>query len=102
MLAYFHDYLIDQYDWFIRMDDDAVLQWDNLNEFLKRDSHWFWPTVHRRPAHWNRTIIFTIRALMERLKLIIPKIILLEVLVLVVTKETLLKIIWFIAWVVLE
>jgi len=36
MLAYFHDHLIDQYDWFIRMDDDAVLQWDNLNEFLKR------------------------------------------------------------------
>ena len=38
MLAYFHDHLIDQYDWFIRMDDDAVLQWDNLNEFLKRGS----------------------------------------------------------------
>ena len=83
------------------MDDDAVLQWDNLNEFLKRGSHWFWPAVHRRPAQLDPNKIFTIRALMERLKLIIQKIILLEVLVLVVTKETLLKIIWSIAWVVL-
>ena len=37
MLAYYHDHQIENYDWFIRMDDDSVLQWDNLNEFLDRD-----------------------------------------------------------------
>ena len=34
MLAYFNDHLRDQYDWFIRLDDDSVLQWENLNELL--------------------------------------------------------------------
>ena len=37
MLAYYHDHQIENYDWFIRMDDDSVLQWGNLNEFLDRD-----------------------------------------------------------------
>ena len=32
--AYFHDKLIDQYEWFLRLDDDTVLQWENLNLFL--------------------------------------------------------------------
>ena len=36
MLAYYNDYQIENYDWFMRMDDDSVLQWDNLNEFLER------------------------------------------------------------------
>ena len=39
MLAYFHDHLIDKYDWFIRVDDDTVLQWDNLNDFLVNIDH---------------------------------------------------------------
>ena len=34
MLAYFNDKLKDKYDWFIRLDDDSVLQWENLNELL--------------------------------------------------------------------
>ena len=34
MLAYFHDHLIDKYDWFLRVDDDTVIQWNNLNHFL--------------------------------------------------------------------
>ena len=34
MLAYFHDYCIDKYDWFIRLDDDTVLQWENLYHFF--------------------------------------------------------------------
>ena len=36
MLAYFNDELRDQYDWFIRLDDDSVLQWENLNELLSK------------------------------------------------------------------
>ena len=39
MLAYFADHLIHKYDWFIRIDDDTVLQWDNLNEFLVNIDH---------------------------------------------------------------
>ena len=35
MLAYFHDYQIENYDWFFRIDDDTVVQWNNLNEFLR-------------------------------------------------------------------
>ena len=38
MLAYYNDYHIENYDWFMRMDDDSVLQWDNLNEFLEWDN----------------------------------------------------------------
>ena len=38
MLAYYHDHQIENFDWFMRMDDDSVLQWDNLNEFLERDN----------------------------------------------------------------
>ena len=38
MLAYYNDHQIENYDWFMRMDDDSVLQWDNLNEFLERDN----------------------------------------------------------------
>ena len=36
MLAYFNDHLINDYDWFVRIDDDTVVQWTNLNEFLIR------------------------------------------------------------------
>ncbi|CAG5113673.1 Oidioi.mRNA.OKI2018_I69.chr2.g7763.t1.cds [Oikopleura dioica] len=36
MLAFFHDKLIDQYEWFLRLDDDTVIQWENLNLFLAR------------------------------------------------------------------
>ena len=39
MLAYYNDHQIENYDWFMRMDDDSVLQWDNLNEFLERDNN---------------------------------------------------------------
>lgn len=45
MLAYYHDHQIENYDWFIRMDDDTVLQWDNLNEFLVRDKKTHKPFV---------------------------------------------------------
>ena len=38
MLAYYHDHQIENFDWFMRMDDDSVLQWDNLNEFLEPDN----------------------------------------------------------------
>ena len=38
MLAYYNDHQIENYDWFMRMDDDSVLQWDNLNELLERDN----------------------------------------------------------------
>ena len=38
MLAYYNDHQIENYDWFMRMDDDSVLQWDNLNEFLEPDN----------------------------------------------------------------
>ena len=46
MLAYYNDYQIENYDWFMRMDDDSVLQWDNLNEFLERGYFFCRSAVH--------------------------------------------------------
>ena len=36
MLAYFVDHFIDKYEWFIRVDDDSLVQWDNLEMFINK------------------------------------------------------------------
>lgn len=35
MIKYMHDHYINDYEWFIRFDDDAYLNWENLEKFLR-------------------------------------------------------------------
>ena len=36
MLRYLHDHYINEYDWFVRLDDDAYLSWPILEKLLRR------------------------------------------------------------------
>ena len=36
MLRYLNDHYINQYDWFVRLDDDAYLSWPILEKLLRR------------------------------------------------------------------
>ena len=36
MLRYLHDHHLNEYDWFVRLDDDAYLSWPILEKLLRR------------------------------------------------------------------
>lgn len=36
VIRHFHDFSLDEYDWFMRLDDDVYLNFNNLEQFLRK------------------------------------------------------------------